>query len=108
MELTINIYNRTGKEIERTAKGETVDIMLGTIEAIMDVLDIDNIQDDNKILKSVSSAYKELRIILSDVFGDITKEEWKRVKLKEIVPIVMLIVKYTFLQMEKLPSEGKN
>ena len=105
MKLTLNIYDAKGKKVERTATGETYDIMLGTIENLLGILDIENADNDMDIVKKIHGAYKELRVVLCQVFGDIEEDEWKRVKVKELVPVLKVIIKYTFIQMQELPTD---
>lgn len=108
MTLKINIYDKKGKEVARVAEGQTVDIMLGTIENLMEILDIDKITNNLDLLQKVYGAYGEIKSVLSDVFGDITEDEWKRVKLKELVPTLKQIAMFTFGEMAKLPTDPKN
>lgn len=105
MILKLNIYDKKGKEIVRTAEGQTCDIMLGTIEGIMEVLNIDSVEDDFEIIKRIYGAYQEIRIILGDVFGEVTEEEWRRVKVKELIPVILAIAKFTFFEMKKIPTD---
>ncbi len=46
--------------------------------------------------------------MLSDIFGDITEDEWKHVKLKELVPTLKEIAMFTFAEMTNLPTDPKN
>ena len=99
MILKINIYDAKGKEVVRVAEGQTFDIMLGTIEKLMELLDIDKISNNLDLLQKVYGAYGEIKGVLSDIFGDITEDEWKHVKLKELVPTLKEIAMFTFAEM---------
>jgi len=103
--MKLNIYDQTGKNVERVAEGEMYDIMFGTIENIIDILNLDDASSDTDILKKIYAAYKDLRVILSGFFCDISEDEWKRVKVKELLPVVLEIIRFTFLQMKELPTE---
>lgn len=105
MELILNIYDKKGKKVVRQAKGNTVDIMMGTIERLMSLLDIENSTDSIEILKKVSGAYQELKGILSLIFEDVTEEEWNYVKVKELIPVILNVVKYTFAEMNSIPTD---
>ena len=54
MDLNFNIYDK--KEITKTYTAETYDLMFGTVEDLLDVIDIDNIQASNKaeLLKAIA------------------------------------------------------
>lgn len=104
MKLELHIYDENG-EVARTAQGEMKEIKMGTIEDLMDLLDIDSAADNFEILTRVTKAYKEIRGILTEIFEDVTIEEWRNVTVKEIGKTVLLIVQYTFLQMMEIPTE---
>ncbi len=104
MKLELHIYDENG-EVARTAQGEMKEIKMGTIEDLMDLLDIDSAADNFEILTRVTKAYKEIRGILTEIFEDVTIEEWRNVTVKEIGKTVILIVQYTFLQMMEIPTE---
>lgn len=108
MRLTLSIYDATGKNVERVAGGETVEIMFGTVQAIMELLDINEQTGTFELLRKVSSAYKELTVILGGVFPDITEDEWKRVKVKELVIVLLDIIKSILAEFQTIPVEPKN
>lgn len=108
MTLVLNIYDKKGKKVERQATGEMCDIMFGTIEEIMGILQIDSAESNAEIFKKVAGAYKEIRSVLETIFGDISEEEWKRVKLKEILPTILSIISYSFSEMQGIPVDSKN
>ena len=60
MKLELHIYDENG-EVARTAQGEMKEIKMGTIEDLMDLLDIDSAADNFEILTRVTKAYKEIR-----------------------------------------------
>lgn len=47
MELTLNIYDKTGRNIIRTAKADTFDLMFGTVMSLMELLKIEDM--DNQL-----------------------------------------------------------
>lgn len=108
MKLILNIYDKTGKNVERQVVGETYEIMFGTIQEIMSLLEITEDTDQWTLLKKVSGLYNELTNVLDGVFPGVSADEWKRVKLKELISLLLEIFKTTFTELLTIPSDQKN
>lgn len=104
MELKLNIYNKNSKEIDKTYISNDCDIMFGTCENIIGLMDFDFLLDDDsnseKLLSTVTNivrgSFNEVKNLLKEVFPDVTDDELKNTKLREIVSLVINIVKFTF------------
>ena len=72
MELTLNIYDKTGRNI------------------------------------IVAGAYDEITGVLSAVFPDITPDEWKCIKVKELMPVIIDIAKSAVSETFVIPKNPKN
>lgn len=112
MELVLNIYKKN--QIEKTYTADTYDIMFGTVEDFVALLDEDalsKMDDDAAFLKSVLplvvKGFGSVKNLLKDVFPELTDDELKRVKVKEIVPLILNIVKFSFTEIGSI-STGKN
>lgn len=107
MNLFLNIYDEAGKNIVKTAKSSTYDLMFGTIQNLMALLKIEDIDNPYELLKTINNAWGEITAVLSEVFPDVTADEWKRVKVKELIPLIVEIAKYSVTEMFNIPT-GKN
>lgn len=111
MDLVLNIYK--GKEIEKRYTADTYDIMFGTIEDILGLIDgisLKNLNDDentDKLIRMVGGLIGTLKPFLKDIFEGVTDEELRRTKVKELVPIFVEVFKYSFSEIGGL-SNGKN
>lgn len=103
-DLKLNIYN--GKSIEKTYVAEEIDIMFGTVEDLLDVINFDNLKDENEVVKVVIATLKNLKPFLKQIFDGLTDEEIKRTKVKELVPLFVKIVTYSIEELKSLM--GKN
>lgn len=103
-DLKLNIYN--GKNIEKTYTAEEIDIMFGTIEDLLDVINFDKLNDEKEVVKVVIATLKQLKPFLKQIFDGLTDDEIKRTKVKELVPLFVEIVKYTMNELKSLM--GKN
>ena len=108
MKLALNIYDASGKEIVKTVKSNTFDLMFGTIVKLMDLLKIENVKNNLEILKMIYGAWEEIKEVLSTVFPDVTDDDWKHVKVKELVPIIIEIGKFAITEALNIPSDTKN
>ena len=111
MDLKLNIYEK--RKIIKTYTAETYDLMFGTVEDLLDVIDIDNIQADNRteLLKAVAKVLAHsmdiVKPLLKDVFEGLTDEELRNTKISEIVDALSNIVTYSINQITK-GNNGKN
>ena len=91
--LTLNIY-KNQKEVEKTLVAESYDLMFGTVEEVLNIFDPDTMTDTIAIATTICKCFKELKPILKEIFPDVTDEELKRVKVKELVPLFFEICKH--------------
>lgn len=111
MELKLNIYNK--KEIVKTYTNDTYDLMLGTVEDFLDLINLDELKTgtDTEIIKLVGKACMKgmdtIKTLLKDVFEDLTDEELKNTKISEISAVLINIVKYSVSEISK-GARGKN
>ena len=103
-DLRLNIYN--GKTIEKTYVAEEIDIMFGTVEDLLDVIDFDNLNDEKEVVKVVIKTLNNLKPFLKQIFDGLTDDEIKRTKVKELVPLFVDIVKYTMDELKALMSKN--
>lgn len=108
MNLTLNIYDEKGVNIVKTYKSSTYDLMFGTVMSLMDLLKIEDLNNSFELLKVVHSAWAEITAVLSGVFPDVTDEDWKHVKIKELLPLIVSIAKFSISEMLSIPANEKN
>lgn len=105
MELKLNIYNK--KEITKTYTNDTYDLMFGTIEDFMDLINVDELKtgSDQEIIMLVGKALPKgmgtIKVLLKDVFEGMTDEELKHTKVKEITKVLVNIIKSSITEIGK-------
>ena len=105
MELKLNVYDN--KEIVKTYTAETYDIMFGTVEDLVEIIDLDSVQNGNDgeiiklALKLVINGMDILKPLLKDIFDGLTDEELKRTKVSEVANVLVEVVKFTISQIMK-------
>lgn len=111
MDLKLNIYEK--KKIVKTYTAETYDLMFGTVEDLIDLIDLDQLKNgtDTEIIKLVGKVIINgmgiIKPLLKDIFEGLTDEELKNTKVSEISTALVEIVKFSISQITK-GTNGKN
>ena len=105
--LVLNVYDEKGN-VTKTCEAKVIDIRFGTIRSLMKLLNVDNIDDTATLFKTVYNAWDQFILILNRCFPDMKEEDWDGVKLNELIPILIVILKDTFAQMLTIPNDPKN
>lgn len=108
MQLLLNIYDPESKVIAKQYKAETVDIMFGTIEDIIECVDVDELDDNMAWAKIIVTSLKKLKPLLKEVFTGLTDEELKNTKIKELIPLFKEIISYMMNEISSLGNGSKN
>jgi len=91
MEIKLNIYSATEKgKIEKTYTAQGYDLMLGTIDDLVNIIDLDKIEDEKAVAGMIIKGYKQIKPLLHDVFGA-TEEELNRTRVADIIPAIINI-----------------
>lgn len=104
--LILNVYDGKGK-VTKTSEAQVIDLEFGTIRSIMEVLNVESMEDTAQLLKVVYGAWDQVIDVLSQVFPDMQESDWDHVKLKELLPIMVEIMRYSFTEILTL-SSSKN
>lgn len=108
MQLLLNIYNENNTVIAKQYKTEEVNILFGTIEDLIDLIDENNLQDNMELAKVIVKSMKKLKPVLKQVFVGVTDEELRLTRTNELVPLFLQIIKYMFTQVNSLGDGSKN
>lgn len=106
-EIKLNIYNRETKELKKTYTTDSIELMFGTVEDILAVVDIEKFNDEKAVAVMIIKAWKELKPFLKDVFPGITDEDIRGIKINDMIPTFMDIFRGISENMGVLVS-GKN
>lgn len=92
--MKLNVY-KNQHEIEKTYEVDEYDIMYGTVEDILDVLDgMETMNTDSEIISLIQKNRKKLNRLLLDIFDGLTEEELRNIKVKELVPLFLDLFDY--------------
>lgn len=90
-EIKLNVYDRDTKELAKTYTTDSIDLMFGTVEDILNVVDLDNLNDQKAMAVMIVKGWKQLKPFLKDIFPGLTDEDIKGVKINEMIPVFMEI-----------------
>lgn len=105
--ISLNVYDNEDK-ITKTCEAKIVDLKFGTIRKLMNLLKIDDIENTSELLKVVYTAWDEITAVLNLCFPDMEEEDWDNVKVNELLPVIIKIVKSAFSEMLAIPTNSKN
>lgn len=92
--MKLNVY-KNQREVEKTYEIDNYDIMYGTVEDVLSMFDeIDDFADNMQIFKVIQKNRQKLNDLLKDIFPDLTDDELRRIKLKELVPVFVGLFAY--------------
>lgn len=105
--MKLNIY-KNQNEIEKTYETDAYDLMYGTVEDVLDVLDgltgKDVTNDD--FIRVINENREKLNELLLDVFPGLDEAELRRIKIKELIPLFMEL--FGFVKNSLSSSKAKN
>lgn len=109
MELILNIYDKKGRTVVKSYKAGQYDIMFGTVEDIVNLIDLDAFQEDAKDMDMVTACFKfvtggmeQVKEILMSVFPEVTEEELRYIKIREVVPLFIQLFKFSLVEMKSI------
>lgn len=104
MELTLNIYD--GGKVAKTYKANEFDLLWGTMEDLVNCVDLDKADDNVEVGKMVLKVLPQIKPLLKQIFPGVTDSEIRCAKVKELVPIFVSAFKYAFSEIGSL-VDGK-
>lgn len=113
--IKLNIRNKKNK-IVKTYEAQEVNLRMGTVEDIVEVLSIDKAINANDtaanlyevISTVVMNSYAMCKPILQDVFPELTSEELRNVNFKDVINVVIDIIKYSIGDINAVFGNTKN
>lgn len=106
-DLVLNIYDDSGKNVVKTFRASTCDLMFRTVRKLMDLLKIEDMDDQTQMLKTIYSAWGEICAVLGGVFPEVSDEDWDNVRVRELLPLVLKIAKYSISEMFAIPTSNE-
>lgn len=104
--LVLNIYD-DDDNVVKTVEASFVSLRYGTVANLMKLLKVDEIDNTAELLNIVLNAWNEITKLLNKCFPDMEDADWDNVKLDELLPIVIGILKGSFSYMLNIPQSNQ-
>lgn len=108
MELKLNIY-KSQKEIEKTYITQDYAVMYGTVEDLLDLLDLEALTNtDNSdgviaaVTRLINSRKDIINPLLKDIFDGLNDEELRRTKAVEVIGVIVGLTGFSLEQLRGL------
>lgn len=90
--IQLKIYDsKDKKKVIKTYEAEGYDLMLGTVEDFMNIIDLDKINDNNEVAKMALKSYGQLKPLIMDIFPELTAEEYRGIKVPDLIRLIIQI-----------------
>lgn len=103
--VTINVYDNNGNIVKTCEADKHIDIEFGTVRALMELLNIEDVPDTVTLMRVIYNAWDQLINVLNQCFKDMIYEDWEHVKINELIPVLFEIIRYSFSEMMNIPQE---
>lgn len=92
--MKLNVY-KNQNEIEKTYEVKTYDLMYGTVEDALAIFDeIEDLNDNMQVFGVIQKNRTKLNDLILDIFPEMTEEDLRKIKLKELVPLFIELFAY--------------
>lgn len=109
--MKLPIYEK--RNVVKTYETENYDLQFGTVEDVMTLFNVDKLKtgSDIELIKIVGEALPKciqtVKPLMKDIFEGLTDDELKNAKMKDIINIIVEVIKYAFSQIS-LGVDSKN
>lgn len=104
---SLKVYDKEDNVIKECTAVDC-DLKFGSIRKIMALLKIEDADDYASLFHIIYDAWDQLQLVLTECFPDMTEEDWDNVKVKELIPTMIELVKDMLRKLKRIPSDSKN
>lgn len=104
-EIKLKIYDGELKNVEREVSAQKCVISFGTVRKFVKIFKVDEMETGKEIFETIVDAFDEVTCVLSRIFPDVKEDEWNRVAINELVPLVIEIAQFIFKGMFEIPTQ---
>lgn len=105
--LELSIYDEKGKVIKK-AEANLVSIKFKSIRLLMDILNIEEMNSNMEMFRTLAGAWGEVKEILNQIFPDLTEEELDEADLADLLPLIKKVLAYSLVKIMDIPHDEKN
>ena len=79
------------KKVAKTISVDGYNLLMGTVDDFMDIIDLDKIDDEKEVIKMVLKSYKQLKPLIKDIFPELTEEDYRNISVGDLAKSIPLI-----------------
>lgn len=102
----LNVYD-DDDHIIKQAEATPTSIKYGAVRRLMKLLKIEDAKDTWDIINIVSDVWDELTALLNKCFPEMTDEDWDNVKLEELIPALLAVIRASFNKLGEIPQDSE-
>lgn len=101
--MKLDIYEN--KNVVKTYETDKYSLMFGTIQEFIKIINLDELKSTseeeigNLVLKAIPNSIDLISHLMKDIFNELTDDELKNVKLKDIATVIIEVIKYAINEM---------
>ena len=101
--MKLDIYEN--KNVIKTYETDKYSLMFGTIQEFIKIINLDELKSTseeeigNLVLKAIPNSIDLISHLMKDIFNELTDDELKNVKLKDIATVIIEVIKYAINEM---------
>lgn len=101
--MKLDIYEN--KNVVKTYETDKYSLMFGTIQEFIKIINLDELKSTseeeigNLVLKAIPNSIDLISHLMKDIFSELTDDELKNVRLKDIATVIIEVIKYAINEM---------
>lgn len=101
--MKLDIYEN--KNVVKTYETDKYSLMFGTIQEFIKIINLDELKSTseeeigNLVLKAIPNSIDLISHLMKDIFNELTDDELKNVRLKDIATVIIEVIKYAINEM---------
>ena len=102
--IVLNVYDDKDNII-KVAEATPTSIKFGAVRRLMKLLKIEDAKDTLDIINVVADVWDELISLLNKCFPEMTDNDWDNVKLEELIPAILGVIRLSFNKLGEIPQD---
>jgi hypothetical protein len=106
-EIILKVYEPDMKTVKKEYSAQMTEVPFGAVRRLMRLFDIDK-QDNADAFKTITAAWDSVIAVLDNFFPEMTEADWDYVSTRELVGVVIQLVRSTVMTLSNIPKDPKN
>lgn len=104
--LELNVYDKNDNII-KTVTAKPIHLLTGTVRKLSKIIKFGEIGNKTELAKDMYDSWSELTELLTQLFPDMTDEEWDMTRTEELISLIFEIEELIANGTYTIPTSGK-